>query len=157
MLFVKIKKKYFIIFSILLSVFLSFFLTYFLSFLNEKPIHSETLNNYSTLKSLIFRVLIGPFLETLIFQAAIIEFIMYHLKIKKLAVPVLVSGIIFGIVHYFNNFNVIYMVYAILLGFILSLIYVIAKKRKDTNPFLITFICHFFINLIAFILRIFNT
>jgi len=151
----KLRRNYFITFSILFSVFLSFILTYLFSFLNEKPIHSEILNNYSTLKSFIFRVLIGPFFETLIFQAIIIEFLIYHLKIKTLTMPILISGIIFGSLHYFNNFNTTYMAYTILLGFMFALIYATAKKRKDINPFFITFTCHFFINFIAFVIRIY--
>lgn len=150
-----LSRNYFIAFSILISVFLSFILTYLFSFLNEKPIHSEIVNNYSTLKSFIFRVLIGPFFETLIFQAMIIEFLTYHLKIKTLTTPVLISGIIFGSLHYFNNLNATYMLYSILLGFMFALIYLIAKKRKDISPFFITFICHFFINFIAFVARIY--
>lgn len=151
----KLGRNYFIAFSILFSIFLSFILTYLFSFFNEKPIHSEIVNNYSTLKSFIFRVLIGPFFETLIFQALIIEFLTYHLKIKTLIIPVLISGIIFGSLHYFNNLNATYMLYSILLGFMFALIYLIAKKRKDISPFFITFICHFFINFISFVARIY--
>lgn len=147
----KMNKFTFIVCSIIITLLATFLLSYFSSLFNTKPTHSEIVSNYSTLKFFILLIIIAPLFETLFLQAAIIELFLYHLSVKNTIIPIIVSGLIFGSLHYLNTYNLVYMSAAILMGFLFASIYVITKKRGDINPLITTFICHFSTNLVAFL------
>jgi len=155
MIYRRINKFSFIFCVIIITLLTTFLLSYTSSFFNLSPTHSEIINNYSALKFLILLVFVAPLLETLFLQTAIIEFFLYHLNVKNLIIPIFISGLIFGLLHYLNTFNFIYMLAAILMGILFASIYIIAKKRSDINPIFITFACHLTTNLVAFILKYF--
>jgi membrane protease YdiL (CAAX protease family) len=150
---IKINKFSFIFCVIIITLLTTFLLSYTSSFFNVSPSHSEIINNYSALKFLILLVFVAPLLETLFLQAAIIEFFLYHLNVKNLIIPVFISGLIFGLLHFLNTFNFIYMLAAIIMGILFASIYTIAKRRGDINPLIITFVCHFTTNFLAFLLK----
>ena len=113
---IKINKFFFIFCVIIITLLTTFLLSYTSSFFNVSPSHSEIINNYSALKFLILLVFVAPLLETLFLQAAIIEFFLYHLNVKNLIIPIFISGLIFGSLHYLNTFNFIYMLAATIIG-----------------------------------------
>lgn len=96
----------------------------------EKPILPEIVKSYSPFKLFILGVLVAPFIETLIFQAAIIEFFLYHLKIKHTIIPIFFSGVIFGLMHFMNTYNTAYMFYAMVMGFWFAMVYIFTKKEN---------------------------
>jgi len=153
----KKSKLNFIIFSISLSIIFTFSLSAFFQTFSNKPIHSEIVRNYSVIRYFISSIIIAPIIETLIFQVFIIELINKVFGNKWLIRSILISGLIFGLLHYFNTYNLAYTLYTIFMGLFFAFIYVIAKVRKDTIPFQITLICHFLVNLIAFLPKIFPT
>jgi len=150
---IKINKFSFIFCVIIITLLTTFLLSYISSFFNVSPSHSEIINNYSALKFLILLVFVAPLLETLFLQAAIIEFFLYHLNVKNLIIPIFISGLIFGSLHYLNTFNFIYMLAATIIGILFASIYINAKRRGDINPLIITFVCHFTSNFFAFLLK----
>ena len=150
---IKINKFFFIFCVIIITLLTTFLLSYISSFFNVSPSHSEIINNYSALKFLILLVFVAPLLETLFLQAAIIEFFLYHLNVKNLIIPIFISGLIFGSLHYLNTFNFIYMLAATIIGILFASIYINAKRRGDINPLIITFVCHFTSNFFAFLLK----
>ena len=123
------------------------------SYLIDYIIGKDTLNiDYFKDKSLIHiflvSVIIGPLIETLIFQFGIIEIFLFFKKNKIFElIAIVLSSILFGLTH---NYNLYYLVFGIIVGFIFAIIYVVAKKRNDMNAFTIVFITHIFTNLIAF-------
>lgn len=147
-----LNKFVFIVFTITVTLLTTFLLSYSSNLFNVKPTHSEIINSYSALKFLFLLVFLAPLFETLFLQAAIIEFFLYHLNFKKPVIPIIISGFIFGSLHYLNSFNFIYMLAAMVMGILFATIYAITKKRGDISPVVVTFTCHFTTNLFAFLL-----
>jgi uncharacterized protein len=90
-----------------------------------------------------------PFLETVIFQALIIELVKEYLKRFRWnsnIFPIIVSAIAFSLIHIYS---LIYVVITFFMGLCLAYTYIIVKKRKQ-NPILIVSIVHAFHNLIVF-------
>jgi len=134
------------LFSILIWSALSYLVFHFIG---SKSIFGDTFRAKSILYKIKLALLFGPLFETFIFQFLIIEFIFF--LFKKAWLSVIISGIIFGGAHYFNNYNITYTLLAIIAGFIFASIYVLAKKRKDVSPFLLVWVSHLFVNAVGFI------
>jgi membrane protease YdiL (CAAX protease family) len=101
------------------------------------------LNFKSAREAFLVGVLLAPFLETLIFQAAIIE------TVKKRMSPFFscsLSAFIFGSIHFYNIF---YFIYAVAAGFLFAYLYFIGSVSK--KGFILTLIAHMLCNLLAFI------
>lgn len=94
-------------------------------------------------------VIIGPLLETLIFQALIIYVVCRIIKRPRynLYASVLISAIAFGLNHCYNPY---YVLYTFLIGIILAFVYYISRYRR-MSPTLTVFIIHALLNFIAFI------
>lgn len=104
--------------------------------------------NYSNKEKLILFVIVGPILETLLFQYTIIEFC----KRKKMALEYccLLSAFIFSSMHLYNVF---YFLYAFVAGTLLAFLYLSGKSKK--NAILITAAAHIIFNGIVFISKVY--
>lgn len=102
------------------------------------------IENYSNKEKLILFVIVGPILETLLFQYAVIEFC----KRKKMALQYccLLSAFIFASMHLYNVF---YFLYAFVTGLLFAYLYLAGKNEK--NAILLTLVTHIIYNGIAFI------
>lgn len=96
--------------------------------------------------NIITIIFIAPVVETFIYQFLPFSLLFRALKIRPIYV-IFFSSFLFGGMHYYN---IIYVVYAFLSGFILIFAYIIFYKRKF-YPFVMVSIIHFIINLIAYI------
>lgn len=97
-------------------------------------------------------VIVAPLLETIIFQFLILEFFRMLRVNPYLAISI--SGLAFGLVHYFNSYCFFEFTAAILTGLLWAYLYVTAKERKGVSAFLLIVSIHAFENLLAFILTI---
>jgi len=152
--FISISKKKFILFSFLYPTVYTLILSLVNQFISVGTMHSDSiLKNVPLYKILFYKVILGPFVETLFFQFIIIEIILWIFRKHKELISIILSGLIFGFVHYFNTQNILYTFFAIIAGLIFSTIYTMSKLRKDTNPLLLVFTIHLSINLFAFIIN----
>lgn len=121
----------------------SIFISFISQFYFEKSM-KEGFSNFNSAREAFFvGVLFAPFLETLIFQAAIIE------TAKKRISPFFscgLSALIFGSIHFYNIF---YFLYAVAAGFLFAYLYYIGSLSK--RGFILTFIAHILCNLLAFV------
>lgn len=98
-------------------------------------------------------VLVGPLLETLIFQHWLIRFSIEKLHFlprkKRFAWAIVISAILFGAGH---TQDPLYVVLAIVVGVLLAATYLLFYLRKDFNPILAVFLIHAADNLTGFVL-----
>ncbi|HLU94864.1 MAG TPA: CPBP family intramembrane glutamic endopeptidase [Membranihabitans sp.] len=105
-----------------------------------------------TLWNIILSVILTPILETWLFQYLPIEFFKtYYNKTWQLT---LISGIPFGLLHYFNQYLLRDAVYGVVIGVAFAYVYILAKKRKDINPVLATALVHAGYNLSGVVVRV---
>jgi len=97
-------------------------------------------------------VILGPLIETLLFQFLLIELVILLFKSIKIRggqfIGVLVSSFLFAAAH---PYSFIYLLSAFLSGVIYGFFYIISKNRKGLNGFLVVYIVHSFYNLIVFL------
>lgn len=103
--------------------------------------------NFSLLEIFFVTVLIGPVLETFIFQFLIIE-ILFKLNIKNNLI-ILISTLAFSLSH---NYNLIYILLIIFPGILYSTYYLFLKIENQKTPFLNIFLLHSLSNFVSFIL-----
>ena len=143
------KKRFiFITFFLLIALQLSgsFILKYFVS---DDILSIDFLEGKSLLYIFSTSVIFGPLIETFLFQYCVIELILYFKKTISFKILALfLSASLFGLVHYYNIY---YIVFTVIIGFVFAFIYLIGKERHDTNSFRVTWLAHVIMNLIAFI------
>lgn len=100
-------------------------------------------------KIFFYSVAIAPLIETLIFQYMILDFLPWRLPGKNIHkwIAIIISGVLFGLSHYYN---LEYIIYGTVMGLLLAVTYVIAKFKNIPAFFTIWFI-HTVTNLIAFV------
>src|SRR5690606_10580287 len=132
--FLRINKLKFIFFSILFGVSIDLILSILLPLSKEIVIENDFLEGKSLIYIFLTTVIIIPFIETLLFQFIIIEgyFIILRKNNKAIILAILTSSIVFGLSH---SYSLNYILLVLIIGFYLSLIYVLAKLRKDISPF----------------------
>lgn len=147
--FSTINKYLFIAFFILLSIIVLTLIlsaTYFLGIeSSNRKVEENTVLFY--VKSLFF----APFIETLIFQFIPIEF--FRRFISKDLPVIILSGLLFGVAHYFNHYLVRDILLTFFLGLVFAYSYVLALKRNDLNAIISVSIIHFGYNLFIVILK----
>lgn len=150
--FLRINKLKFIFFSILFGVSIDLILSILLPLSKEIVIENDFLEGKSLIYIFLTTVIIIPFIETLLFQFIIIEgyFIILRKNNKAIILAILTSSIVFGLSH---SYSLNYILLGLIIGFYLSLIYVLAKLRKDISPFFLVSIIHMIINLMVFLLN----
>jgi uncharacterized protein len=95
-------------------------------------------------------LIIGPFIETIIFQTFTIFIVQNILKIfniKYSVIPIVISGLLFGISHWYN---LPYIILMSIRGVIYAWFFIIIQKRPE-NATLIIFIVHSLNNLVVFL------
>ena len=104
--------------------------------------------NYTITEKLVLFVIVGPLLETCLFQYGVIEIC----KSQKMALRYccLVSALVFAATHLYN---VYYFLFAFITGMLLACLYVTGSRVRDS--FLITLIAHTIYNGIVFILKVY--
>jgi len=156
--FLTTTKKKFVFGSFFIPLFYTLLVSAFASFLLKEniDIHSSNLENLTIIEKLIAFIIIAPFIETFIFQFIIIEILLSFIK-KNEVLVILLSGFLFGFAHYFNAYNIIYSILAMVAGILFASIYIIAKDRKDIYfPFLLVFGSHAFINFLSEFINFFQ-
>ena len=138
-----------------------FFLCFFLIILLEIPVNyiigyfDETaLTGFqfddtplNVFVSFLTLVLLTPFIETIIFQVIVIEFLIW-LRAKPW-ITVMVSALLFALAHYYN---VYYILAVFPSGFLFAYYYYILRIRKDVwYALLLVTLLHALINLFVFI------
>lgn len=115
----------------------------------------DIMEGKNTIPVIIIGILVGPIIETFLFQVCIIELV------KKIAPKVdghvnlffslLVSAILFAVTH---SYSASYVIYAFFLGAALSSLYIIASVKTGNtwkDGFLLALLFHVIINLFALI------
>jgi|GEM_PF-943770 len=131
----------FIIFNLLLSYIIYMISLFFHSEGFYSPNREETL-----LKQFTIGVLLGPLLETVIFQYAIIESIRGKLRIRYVVV---ISALCFSLIHLYS---VSYFIYALFGGLAFGLLYFL--QETVFRSVLMVWMAHFLFNLIVFLVRL---
>jgi hypothetical protein len=112
----------------------------------------EILNVFDKKMSLteifILSVIIGPLMETFLFQYLIIEILSFFRRIKVNTI-VIISSLAFSLIHYYNF---IYISVTFLSGVIYASYYLYLKTEKQKFPFLYIFSLHSLYNFSVFIL-----
>lgn len=96
---------------------------------------------------ILYALIIGPLMETMLFQFAItmgVFYLMEYFKKPQFTIPVIVSALAFGFVH---PYNLTYIIIAIFVGFFFATAYVLLLKRKE-NAFIVVTIIHSLVNFV---------
>lgn len=114
-------------------------------FPTEASIGSDVLTN--SFREIAFGIIIGPMIETLLFQALIISLICKFIKRPKynLYLSLLISATVFSLDH---TYNIYYVAYAFLIGISYAFAYYIGRYKK-WNAALTVFLIHAIHNTIA--------
>lgn len=99
-------------------------------------------------------VLLGPLLETFIYQFAIIEISRYF-KASNFQ-SILISGLLFGISHMINSDPMTHSVLGTIAGIFFGYVYIFYKKNPNANAFLMVFLLHSLFNFFVFIINNFE-
>ena len=105
---------------------------------------NSVMKDKNIFESFIIGVILGPLLETLIFQIGVIKISLYFNKDKTLAI--LISALAFGLTHIFNAY---YFVYAFGIGLYFAYLYFLSLK-KGIKPFWSLSVVHALFNLTVF-------
>lgn len=96
---------------------------------------------------IVYALIIGPLMETMLFQFAITMGVFYLLEYfgkPQFIVPIIVSALAFGLVH---PYNLTYIIIATFVGFFFATAYVLLLKRKE-NAFIVVTIIHSLVNFV---------
>jgi membrane protease YdiL (CAAX protease family) len=115
------------------------------------PNHTAGPVHTSNTEKFFVAVLVGPFIETLLFQDMLIKFILKKRANARL-LSCLVSAILFALLHYYSWQYILKTFFSGL--FFGSLYLIITHKRQ--NPLLVVFIAHAIYNGIGLIVDILN-
>ncbi|MGK0469095.1 CPBP family glutamic-type intramembrane protease [Clostridium sp.] len=110
---------------------------------------ADSIKEASLLSTIIVASIIGPIVETFIFQYGIIE-ILSSIKIfkEKNIIIAIISSLIFGFSH---SYSYLYIFYGFIIGLLLAYSYLIYKK-KNFSAFWVIFWIHCIRNTISTIL-----
>lgn len=108
-------------------------------------INANTISNESLDEIFIYTVLIGPVLETFIFQFLVIE-ILVLFKVKHTSI-IVISGLLFAVAHFYNLAYILAIVFP---GLLYAWYYLYLKLHKK-HAFLSVTLLHACSNLFAFI------
>ncbi|WP_209332976.1 CPBP family glutamic-type intramembrane protease [Lunatimonas salinarum] len=123
-----------------------------INIIDDKAFDADFLEETSQGAIFISYVVLGPIIETFIYQFLIIEAILLmknKINIPNI-VPISVSALAFGISH---NYNVLYIISMILIGILYATYYLIAKYNTNMKAYLSVLLVHSFANLIGFVIE----
>ena len=145
------KNKFYIGFALCLT--LKIAANYIFSYFIQKQnliISSESPFDSNDLRfSFLLIVIIGPLIETFIFQF-LPYVILKHFRIKNLFLRLVLPALFFGLSHYYSLY---YIFIAIFMGLILNYFYLFSIASRH-NPIVWVFILHSVYNLIGFLTSI---
>ncbi len=119
--FVNIAKRSFVFLAIFIPLIYTFILTIISFFVEIGATHRKDLFINSSLLGIFFKkVIFAPFIETLFFQALIIEIVLKTNLKNKDIIAILISGLVFGGTHFFNTHNILYTIFAIIAGLLFA-------------------------------------
>jgi hypothetical protein len=105
---------------------------------------------YGLIKSIILIGMVGPVIETAIFQLLPVKLLC---KIKNISywIPIAVSSVLFGYAHI--DFSVFYMVFGIAIGYVFASLFVIYKVKKSYSlAFWLVCLIHSINNIVGVVL-----
>jgi membrane protease YdiL (CAAX protease family) len=109
-----------------------------------RSIMSDTPEWGTRTQAFITIVLLGPLVETYFCQYLFFKYLLRHLSG---GVIILLSAIVFALLHAYNS---VYVLYAFFSGLLLSLSY---YYRLNSHPFVFAFLIHSVYNLLTFLLN----
>lgn len=137
----------------MLALIVNFFFNYLIStFYPQINMFNTEVQHFYGAERFWIPVVVAPLLETFIFQYALLEFFLYlfgKLKYTHL-ISVVLSGILFGLIHSFNTF---YVFATFIAGIIFAYEYIYFYKKSRTLAFWAVFFTHFINNLTAYLLE----
>ena len=144
----EIKRWKFILFAVIFNLTMSFFFSFIAHFIFNKDILNDFKNDFgATLKDkTLWIIIIIPFIETLLYQYAIIEIL--NKKFNTL-ISCIISALLFGLSH---TYNIFYFLFAFISGFLFATIYYVGSITR--RGIFYTFLTHSIYNSIAFILNL---
>ena len=147
-MFVSMKRLWFIISFISLAVITMIILALIPDVLQVKVQEREP--RVYTIWLLIVALVLAPLIETLLFQKLLIDFFRY--KLKGDWPLILISALLFGVGHFFNEYFFRDIIYAFGTGVVFAYAYILAKKRRDMNAFIAVYFIHAGYNLFIILL-----
>lgn len=103
-------------------------------------------NDWGMLEKFFLKVVLAPILETLIFQALIIELLLYYQVRALYSIPI--AAAIFAAAHYYNP---VYAIVTSFAGLLYAYYYYILQKRNKGMAILWVTLLHAAWNFIAFL------
>lgn len=150
--FLHCNKLLLVFIPIIIAITLSLLFAYILSLIYVDDDIVELLDyEKNKIKFFINLVFIAPIIETLLFQ--VIPFYILTKLIKNRYLIVLIVGILFGLVHYFNEQNYLEVLILSFIGIIYSYFFYIGSIRKQVSPFFIVALIHSGYNLFVFFIK----
>lgn len=115
-----------------IDVFYTISTSYLINWIADDSVFEiDFLQDMSTIEVFFVSVFAAPLLETFLFQYLILELVFWLESILKkqipLLIPILLSGIPFGLTHDYNTY---YLILATIAGFLFAFFYVMAKQTK---------------------------
>lgn len=133
-----------------ISISIGEFLDILFEIINGEDVFKLDFVDYSVQKVFFEVVVLVPIIETVLIQFLLIELFLHvfsRLTIKKRnSLSVLLSGLIFGILHLYN---ISYMIAGSILGCFFGGIYIFYKINGKIRPFFAVFIVHAAHNLVT--------
>ncbi|EQB88443.1 membrane protease YdiL (CAAX protease family) [Clostridium punense] len=124
--------------------------------------NKDSITSTANIYNLLITVgIVGPFIETIIFQSFIISIFFCFSETKRLKIiSIICSSLIFGFIHYLNTKNssiswsIFYGLRSGLFGVILSYTYVLYYSKTNTKmkAILYTFLVHALNNSLAIVI-----
>lgn len=116
----------------------------------QMPVHPDSDTIYVTILAIVF----APFIETFAFQLIPIEVSQFVFRsyFRKRFQPfsIVISSFIFAIVH---CYNIYYMIYAFLVGILMSSAYMIKMGKSIVKPFVAVYAAHLIWNILSVLFR----
>ncbi|MBV8325756.1 CPBP family glutamic-type intramembrane protease [Chryseobacterium sp.] len=138
-------KRVFILFLCCLAI--SIGVSYSFNFFNDHFFHFKASGNQDEEVPTFYILLLGPLLETVIFQYVVYNFLSY-IKIKKDWICIILMSLIFSLVHYYSIFYVLMVFFSSLAS---HYFYITTLKKNAILSFFGTFLLHSMYNLFGYL------
>ncbi|QIH32279.1 MULTISPECIES: CPBP family intramembrane glutamic endopeptidase [Sphingobacterium] len=145
---IKIHKKYNFLFFLLfffIDTILSYGFTQIINYFTFDFGAVESVANVPKWLLFVIMVIFAPLFETIVFQFVALELLL-KLKISP-SIAIVVSTVIFALFH---NYNIPYMGYILLTGWILPYYYMALRDQGKSNKIVFVFMLHLIGNFISF-------
>ncbi len=113
---------------------------------NDENAGGANFTEFTNSQAFLFLIVLCPIIETFIFQCLVIK-IAHDLFRIKYSISIVISALIFGIIH---DYSVAYQLHGFIMGLLLAYSFAIYEKKKYSS-FLITAIIHAIRNSATFI------